>query len=102
MNISLGEVNTLEGRAAIQGDLGRLQEWASQNLMKFNNNSWNKFGRGQPRQSVVRAFALPAEAVELRLVHLGGGTDQRAVSQQLHRDGQGVDVRKRGSSHILR
>ena len=31
-----GEVDTSEGRAAPQGDLERLEEWANKNLMKFN------------------------------------------------------------------
>ena len=31
-----GEVDTPEGRAALQGDLDRLEEWASKNLMKFS------------------------------------------------------------------
>ena len=31
-----GEVDTPEGRAALQGDLDRLEEWASKNLMKVN------------------------------------------------------------------
>ena len=31
-----GEVDTSEGKAALQEDLDRLEEWASKNLMKFN------------------------------------------------------------------
>ena len=33
-----GEVDTPEGRAALQEDLERLEEWASKNLMKFNKD----------------------------------------------------------------
>ena len=32
------EVDTPEGRAAVQGDLDRPEEWASKNLMKFNKD----------------------------------------------------------------
>ncbi|GAB0181628.1 mitochondrial enolase superfamily member 1 [Grus japonensis] len=33
-----GEVDTLEGRATLQEDLDRLEEWANKNLMKFNKD----------------------------------------------------------------
>ncbi|GAB0181709.1 hypothetical protein GRJ2_000636200 [Grus japonensis] len=33
-----GEVDTSEGRATLQEDLGRLEEWANKNLMKFNKD----------------------------------------------------------------
>ena len=33
-----GEVDTLEGRATLQEDLHRLEEWAKKNLLKFNKD----------------------------------------------------------------
>ncbi|GAB0186054.1 mitochondrial enolase superfamily member 1 [Grus japonensis] len=33
-----GEVDTSEGRATLQEDLDRLEEWADKNLMKFNKD----------------------------------------------------------------
>ncbi|KAK4826263.1 hypothetical protein QYF61_006710 [Mycteria americana] len=33
-----GKVDTLEGRATLQEDLDRLEEWANKNLMKFNKD----------------------------------------------------------------
>ncbi|GAB0176009.1 cAMP-dependent protein kinase inhibitor alpha [Grus japonensis] len=33
-----GEVDALEGRATLQEDLDRLEEWANKNLMKFNKD----------------------------------------------------------------
>lgn len=46
VNISFGEVNILEGRATVQRELSRLQEWVSQKLIKFNNGTdWALKGR---------------------------------------------------------
>lgn len=33
-----GPVNTVKGRAAIQGDLNRLEEWANKSFMKFSKD----------------------------------------------------------------
>lgn len=38
-------VDTLEERAATQGDLERLEEWADRNLTKFNDDRYISQGR---------------------------------------------------------
>ena len=35
-----GAVNTLEGRAALQRDLDRLEKWIEQNFMKFSKRKY--------------------------------------------------------------
>lgn len=45
-------VNMLKGRAAIQRDLDRLEEWATRNLMKFDKDNCHilHLGRKSPSQ----------------------------------------------------
>lgn len=47
-----GPVSTLEGRSAIQRDLGRPEEWASRHLPKFNKDKCHilRLGRKSPLQ----------------------------------------------------
>ena len=46
-----GAVDTLEGRGAIQRDLGRLERWDCANLIEFNRAKWKVLlvGWGNPR-----------------------------------------------------
>lgn len=40
-NINLKEaIHTLEGRTTIQGDLDKLEEWATDSVMKFKKEKW--------------------------------------------------------------
>lgn len=36
----IGEVDTLEGKAILQEDLDRLEQWANENMMKFNKGKY--------------------------------------------------------------
>ena len=46
-----GAVNKLEGRDAIQRDLGRLERWAQAKLMKFNKVKYKvlSISQGNPK-----------------------------------------------------
>ena len=47
-----GEVDTPEGRAALQGDLDRLEEWANKNLMKLNRDKCKAMHLGKHNAGV--------------------------------------------------
>ncbi|GAB0177678.1 mitochondrial enolase superfamily member 1 [Grus japonensis] len=47
-----GEVDTSEGRATLQEDLDRLEEWANKNLMKFNKDKCKVLHLGKHNPAV--------------------------------------------------
>lgn len=55
-----GTINMPEGRAATQRDLGRVEEWANRNLMKFNKDECKvlHWGRNNPLH-MCTGYGLP-------------------------------------------
>ena len=47
-----GEVDAWEGRASLQEDLHRLEEWANKNLIKFNKDKCNVLHMGKQNPEV--------------------------------------------------
>ena len=58
-----GAVNTLEGREAIQRDLGRLEKPAHENLMRFNKTQVQgaALGSGQSQALILTGGRSPGE-----------------------------------------
>jgi len=76
-----GVADTLEGCAAIQRDLARLESWAQRNLMKFNKGKCRvlHLGRNNPmHQYRLGADLLESSSVERDLV----ADDRLTMSQQ--------------------
>ncbi|GAB0182576.1 mitochondrial enolase superfamily member 1 [Grus japonensis] len=72
-----GEVDTSEGRATLQEDLGRLEEWANKNLMKFNKDKCKVLHLGKHDPGVQHRLGstwLESSSVER---HLGFLVDSK-------------------------
>jgi len=79
----LGGVNdTLEGCAAIQHDLDRLESWVQRNLMKFNKGKCSVLHLG--RNNLMHQYRLGADLLESRSVErdLGVLVDNRLTMSQ--------------------
>ncbi|GAB0182615.1 mitochondrial enolase superfamily member 1 [Grus japonensis] len=65
-----GEVDTSEGRATLQEDLDRLEEWANKNLMKFNKDKCKVLHLGKHDPGVQHRLGftwLKSSSVEMDL-----------------------------------
>ncbi|PKU36848.1 rna-directed dna polymerase from mobile element jockey-like [Limosa lapponica baueri] len=65
-----GEADTLEGRAALQEDLDKLEEWANKNLMKSNKDKRKVLHMGKHNPAVQHRLGstwLGSRSVEREL-----------------------------------
>ncbi|PKU42570.1 rna-directed dna polymerase from mobile element jockey-like [Limosa lapponica baueri] len=90
-----GEVDTLEGRATLQEDLNRLEEWANKNIIKFHKDKCKVLHLGKCNPSVQHRLAS---------TWLGSNSVERdlgiPVDRNLVRSEQCAAVAKKASSML--